>query len=54
VALEAQGFTMEEEASGKGGIAKAATAQPDLVVLDLGLPDMDGKTVIARIREWLT
>ncbi|PSM16313.1 response regulator transcription factor [Nitratireductor sp. StC3] len=52
VALEAQGFTMEEEASGKGGIARAATAQPDLVVLDLGLPDMDGKTVIARIREW--
>lgn len=52
VALEAQGFAMEEEASGKGGIAKAATAQPDLVVLDLGLPDMDGKAVIARIREW--
>ncbi len=52
VALEAQGFTMEEEASGKSGIARAATAQPDLVVLDLGLPDMDGKTVIARIREW--
>jgi two-component system KDP operon response regulator KdpE len=52
VALEAQGFAMEEEASGKGGIAKAATAQPDLVVLDLGLPDMDGKAVISRIREW--
>ena len=52
VALEAQGFTMEEEASGKSGIARAATAQPDLVVLDLGLPDMDGKAVIARIREW--
>lgn len=52
VALEAQGFVMEEEASGKGGVAKAATAQPDLVVLDLGLPDMDGKAVIARIREW--
>ncbi|MBP0440103.1 response regulator [Tianweitania sediminis] len=52
VALEAQGFTMEEEASGRSGIAKAATAQPDLVVLDLGLPDLDGKAVIARIREW--
>ncbi|QIB33152.1 response regulator [Ancylobacter pratisalsi] len=52
VALEAQGFAMEEEASGKGGIARAATAQPDLVVLDLGLPDIDGKAVVARIREW--
>lgn len=52
VALEAHGFTLEEDASGKGGIAKAATVQPDLVVLDLGLPDMDGKAVIKRIREW--
>lgn len=52
VALEAHGFTLEEDASGKGGIAKTATVQPDLVVLDLGLPDMDGKAVIARIREW--
>ena len=52
VALEAQGFTLDEEASGKSGIAKAATAQPDLVVLDLGLPYMDGNAVIARIREW--
>lgn len=52
VALEAHGFTLEEDASGKGGIAKAATMQPDLVVLDLGLPDMDGKAVIKRIREW--
>lgn len=52
VALEAQGFRLEEAASGKDGIARAATAQPDLVVLDLGLPDMDGKAVIRRIREW--
>ncbi|WP_274626501.1 response regulator [Arvimicrobium flavum] len=52
VALEAHGFSLEEAASGKAGIALAATAQPDLVVLDLGLPDMDGKQVIARIREW--
>ena len=52
VALEAQGFTLVEATSGKDGIAKAATVQSDLVVLDLGLPDMDGKAVIARIREW--
>ncbi len=52
VALEAHGFSLEEAASGKAGIAMAAIVQPDLVVLDLGLPDMDGKQVIARIREW--
>jgi two-component system KDP operon response regulator KdpE len=43
---------MVEAASGKDGIAMAATAQPDLVVLDLGLPDLDGKAAIRRIREW--
>lgn len=52
VALEAQGLTLEEERTGKAGIAKAATAQPDLVILDLGLPDIDGKRVISQIREW--
>jgi two-component system KDP operon response regulator KdpE len=52
VALEAQGFTLQEAASGREGIGLAATAQPDLVVLDLGLPDMDGKAVIASIRDW--
>ena len=52
VAFEARGFVMEEAATGRDGIAEAATAQPDLVLLDLGLPDMDGKAVITRIREW--
>lgn len=52
VALEAQGFDLIEAASGKDGIAKAATANPDLVILDLGLPDIDGKDAIASIREW--
>ncbi|CAG1015654.1 MAG: response regulator transcription factor [Rhizobiaceae bacterium] len=52
VALEAQGFEIGEAASGKDGAGKAAVATPDLVILDLGLPDMDGKEVIARIREW--
>ncbi|MBI1290264.1 response regulator [bacterium] len=52
VALESQGFVLDEEATGRAGVARAATAQPDLVILDLGLPDMDGKAVIARIREW--
>jgi two-component system, OmpR family, KDP operon response regulator KdpE len=52
VALEAQGFVLHEAPTGREGIGLAATAQPDLVVLDLGLPDMDGKAVIASIRDW--
>jgi two-component system KDP operon response regulator KdpE len=38
--------------SGRGAIAAAAREQPDLIVLDLGLPDMDGVDVIRRIRGW--
>lgn len=52
VALEAHGFTVVEAEAGQAGVNKAALEKPDLVVLDLGLPDMDGKAVIARIREW--
>lgn len=52
VALEAQGFALEEASSGTEGISRAAISGPDIVVLDLGLPDMDGKQVIGRIREW--
>ena len=37
---------------GSQGVAQAATDAPDLVILDLGLPDFDGKDVIRRIREW--
>lgn len=52
VALEAHGFEMAEVSAGRDGIGKAATINPDLVVLDLGLPDMDGKAVIRSVREW--
>ena len=54
VALAAQGFDIEEAATGRDGIGRAATSNPDLLVLDLGLPDMDGKKVVADIREWST
>jgi two-component system KDP operon response regulator KdpE len=52
IAVESAGFALTEAERGRLGIEKAATEAPDLVVLDLGLPDMDGKQVIAAIREW--
>lgn len=52
IALEAHGLAVSEAANGAEGIARCAAEQPDLVILDLGLPDQDGRTVIERIREW--
>ncbi len=52
IALDSAGFAMDEAARGREGIEKAATSAPDVVILDLGLPDMDGKAVVAAIREW--
>ena len=51
-ALTTQGFRLVEAANGEDGLREVATRQPDLVILDLGLPDMDGVAVIRRIREW--
>jgi two-component system KDP operon response regulator KdpE len=51
-ALTAQGYTVEEAVNGQEGIAAVATLRPDVILLDLGLPDMDGVTVAQRIREW--
>jgi two-component system KDP operon response regulator KdpE len=52
ISLNAYGYEVVEAVRGEDGIAKCATARPDLVILDLGLPDLDGQEVIARIREW--
>ncbi len=52
VALDAHGYEVLEAGTAREGEGKAATERPDLVILDLGLPDMDGKAVVARIREW--
>lgn len=52
IALEASGFAVVEAANGGEGIGRCATTAPSLVILDLGLPDMDGQDVIRRIREW--
>ena len=46
------GYRLIEAAAGKEGIVQAATQQPDLMILDLGLPDIDGMEVIRQVREW--
>jgi two-component system, OmpR family, KDP operon response regulator KdpE len=50
--LTIQGFRLVEAITGEDGLVQAATRQPDIVILDLGLPDMDGLEVIRRLREW--
>jgi two-component system KDP operon response regulator KdpE len=52
VCLEANGYRVSEAATGKEGIAEAAQHPPDVVILDLGLPDMEGVAVLKRLREW--
>lgn len=50
--LGAQGFQVFEAETGNQGLVEAGTRKPDLVILDLGLPDMDGVDVVKRLREW--
>jgi two-component system, OmpR family, KDP operon response regulator KdpE len=50
--LQAHGFEIHEADTGKLGMILAANRKPDLIILDLGLPDMDGVDVIKSLREW--
>jgi len=50
--LEAEDFAVFEAETGKQALVEAATRKPDLLILDLGLPDMDGVDVIRDIRAW--
>lgn len=54
IALESNGYSTIFAVNAKEGIALAANHQPDLIILDLGLPDEDGQVVLKRIREWYT
>jgi two-component system KDP operon response regulator KdpE len=51
-ALEAEGITVHEADTGQRGLIEAATRKPDLIIVDLGLPDTDGLEVIRELRGW--
>ncbi|MCK0197828.1 response regulator [Ancylobacter sp. 6x-1] len=51
-ALGAAGYDVVEAATGAAALKAAATLAPDVIILDLGLPDMDGKEVVAQLRGW--
>ena len=51
-ALEAEGWQVHEAVSGQRGVLDAGTRKPDLLILDLGLPDLDGIEVIRAVRAW--
>ncbi len=50
--LESNGFSVRIAGTGEEGNVMAATERPELIVLDLGLPDLDGLHVLRKIREW--
>lgn len=51
-ALEAHGYRVYEAETGRDGLLNAAKIRPDLIILDLGLPDIPGHDVLRRLREW--
>jgi two-component system KDP operon response regulator KdpE len=52
ITLESNDFNVTLAHTGKGGVITAANHPPDLIILDLGLPDMSGHDVLKKLREW--
>jgi two-component system KDP operon response regulator KdpE len=54
ITLSANGYKIINSEKGKSGLVDAATHNPDLIILDLGLPDIDGQEILVMLREWYT
>jgi two-component system KDP operon response regulator KdpE len=54
LSLESAGYRVFDAESGERGLTEAMSRKPDVIVLDLGLPDLDGLEVLKRLREWST
>jgi two-component system KDP operon response regulator KdpE len=54
ITLSANGYKIAEAATGKEGLTMAATGHPVMIILDLGLPDIDGIEVLKKLRQWYT
>jgi len=52
ITLSVNGYKISEASTGKEGLALAASIQPVLIILDLGLPDTDGLDILKKLREW--
>jgi len=52
LSLKVHGYEVQEAATGEEGITMAAWHKPDIIIVDLGLPDIDGKEVVIKIRDW--
>jgi two-component system KDP operon response regulator KdpE len=52
IALEAEGYSVSTADTGRQGLTLAAQRRPDLVILDLGLPDISGVQVLKQLRDW--
>ena len=52
ITLSANEYGISEASNGKEGLIAAATHHPSLIILDLGLPDVDGQQVLVKLREW--